>query len=112
MTRYLITPDPGTAACAAKNLTAVPGLPHPRNDLEGRTSMVGATPVNEPDHHAWLMSRTRDLAEAVGRMSWAVDELLFILDERVGELYLTQHERRAIARAREIADAVRPGGER
>lgn len=74
--------------------------------------MVGATPVNEPDHHAWLMSRTRDLAEAVGRMSWAVDELLFILDERAGELYLTQHERRAIARAREIADAVRPGGER
>ena len=45
-------------------------------------------------------------------VGWAVHELLFILDDRAGELHLTQHERWSISRAREIADAVRPGGER
>ena len=72
--------------------------------------MVGATPVNEPDHHTLrhtLLARLLDqTAEEVGRLSWAVNELLFILDDRAGELHLTRHERWSISRAREIADAV------
>jgi hypothetical protein len=48
MTRYPRTPDPGTAACPAKNLTAVPGLPNQPDNYSGRTPMVGTTSPQSP----------------------------------------------------------------
>lgn len=53
---------------------------------------------------------TLELARQVGRLSWAVDELLYIIDDRGDGLHLTETERKNLARARVIADAARPGG--
>lgn len=53
-----------------------------------------------------------ELAKNLGRLSWAVDELLHIVDQRVSVDGLSDSEKRTIARARELADQARPGGAR